>query len=62
MHALATGRGLKRTRGGFIHVPWLPEQGTPSMPLEDVARGLRVAVRCALTTKTDVVREAGAVS
>jgi pyroglutamyl-peptidase len=62
MHALATRRGLKRTRGGFIHVPWLPEQGTPSMPLEDVVRGLRVAVRCALTTRTDVVREAGAIS
>jgi pyroglutamyl-peptidase len=41
MHALATRRGFKRTRGGFIHVPWLPEQGTPSMPLADVVRGLR---------------------
>lgn len=48
MHELATGRGLRRTRGGFIHVPWLPEQGTPSMALQDIVRGLRVALRCAV--------------
>lgn len=48
MHELATGRGLRRTRGGFIHVPWLPEQGTPNMALQDIVKGLRVALRCAL--------------
>ena len=48
MHALATAPELRRTRGGFVHVPWLPEQGTPSLPLDDVVRGLRVALRCAL--------------
>lgn len=29
---------------GFIHVPWLPEQGTPSLPLEDTARALEAAI------------------
>lgn len=48
MHLLATQRGLRRTRGGFVHVPWLPEQGAPAMPLETVAHGLLVAVRAAL--------------
>jgi len=62
MHLLATQRGFKRTRGGFVHVPYLPEQGAPSMTLDDMARGLRLAVRCALTTQHDIVQGAGAVS
>ncbi len=60
MHELATRRALRSTRGGFIHVPWLPSQGTPGMPLEDMVRGLRAAVRCALETGTDVAASAGA--
>jgi len=50
MHALATDARWRHTRGGFVHVPWLPEQGKPAMPLADVVRGLRVAVRQALVT------------
>ena len=30
---------------GFIHVPWLPAQGTPSLPLEQTARALEAAIR-----------------
>lgn len=30
---------------GFIHVPWLPEQGTPSLPLADTAAALEAAIR-----------------
>lgn len=30
---------------GFIHVPWLPEQGTPSLPLKDTAAALEAAIR-----------------
>ena len=60
MHTLATQRGLKQTRGGFVHVPWLPEQGTPSMPLEDMVRGLRLALRCALQVEMDTALGAGA--
>lgn len=29
---------------GFIHVPWLPEQGSPSMPLERTAAALEAAI------------------
>jgi pyroglutamyl-peptidase len=60
MHALATRRELKHTRGGFIHVPWLPEQGTPSMALEEIVLGLRLAVRCALQVGKDTTLGAGA--
>ena len=31
-------------RVGFIHVPYLPEQGSPSMPLEQIAQALAAAV------------------
>jgi pyroglutamyl-peptidase len=59
MHFLATRRGWRQVRGGFIHVPWLPEQGTPSMPLEGIVHGLRLAVRVALTTVQDLHIAAG---
>ena len=59
MHLLATERGFKRSRGGFIHVPWLPEQGTPCMPLADITRGLELAVQTGLSTRNDAVASAG---
>ncbi|HPL77633.1 MAG TPA: pyroglutamyl-peptidase I [Burkholderiaceae bacterium] len=59
MHTLATRRGWRQTRGGFLHVPWLPEQGTPSMALDDIVQGLRLAVRVALTTPQDLRFAAG---
>lgn len=31
-------------QAGFIHVPYLPEQGTPSMPLEQIAQALTAAI------------------
>lgn len=31
-------------RAGFIHVPWLPEQGSPSLPLADTVRALTAAI------------------
>ncbi|MEP6790643.1 MAG: pyroglutamyl-peptidase I [Ramlibacter sp.] len=62
MHELATRRGLRRTRGGFVHVPWLAGQGQPSMRLEDITQGLKAALRCALTTGADIRRQAGALS
>lgn len=62
MHALATQHGFKRTRGGFIHVPFMPGQGTPYMPLADMVQGLRLAVACALNTDLDIVHGAGAIS
>ena len=31
-------------RAGFIHVPYLPEQGTPNLPLEDTVKALETAI------------------
>lgn len=33
------------TRAGFIHVPFLPEQGDPSLPLSDTVRALEAAIK-----------------
>jgi pyroglutamyl-peptidase len=30
---------------GFIHVPWLPEQGSPSLPLAQTVAALEAAIR-----------------
>lgn len=60
MRTLATQHALRQTRGGFVHVPWLPEQGAPHMPLDDIVRGLRAAVRCALQVQKDRALGAGA--
>jgi pyroglutamyl-peptidase len=62
MHALATQRGLKKTRGGFIHVPYLPVQGTPSLPLDGMVSALRLAVGTALQTEHDIAAGAGSVN
>lgn len=50
-------------RGGFIHIPYLPAQaaaqpGAPSMALETLIAGLRLALTCAATTQADL-REGG---
>ena len=55
MHALA-GRSL--VRGGFIHIPYAPEQasrhpGAPSLPVAMVVEALRIVVRTALGTRED---------
>lgn len=60
MDALATDPSLRGVRGGFIHVPWLPAQGTPSLPLDDLVRGLEAALRSALSTQADAAVSGGA--
>ena len=59
MHTLADrttlGRSLRRRRaiGGFMHVPYLPEQAhanMPSMALDDMVCGVRVALQAVLDT------------
>ena len=55
-HLIATERpGL---RGGFVHVPYAPEQvvsgGLPSLPVTAVADALRAIVRCAATVERDL--------
>ena len=62
MHLLATRRGFKHTRGGFVHVPWLPGQGQPNMATDELVRGLRVAIAAAVATTTDIIKGAGTVS
>ena len=32
------------TQVGFIHVPWLPEQGNPSLPLEQTTAALKAMI------------------
>ncbi|MDR6686180.1 pyroglutamyl-peptidase [Arthrobacter sp. 1088] len=55
MHALATRGGV---RGGFVHLPYLPEQvpegsATPSMPLDAMAAGIAVVARTAVQAPVD---------
>jgi pyroglutamyl-peptidase len=61
------GQGLSQpVKAGFIHVPCLPEQAeaypepTPSMALEDIVVGLRIAVEVALAVDVDVAQAGGA--
>jgi len=57
MHALA-GMPAPAPRGGFVHIPWLPEQarerGASFLPLETMARGIRAALATALVTTDDL--------
>ena len=64
MHRLATKPALAATRGGFVHLPALPEQaarlpGTPSLALDTQVQGLRVLLRTALATRQDRVEQGG---
>ncbi|MBC5767902.1 pyroglutamyl-peptidase I [Ramlibacter albus] len=62
MHELETDPALRDVRAGLIHVPWLPEQGQPSMPLAELVEGLKACIECALATGHDIVRQAGALN
>ncbi|NUS39695.1 MAG: pyroglutamyl-peptidase I [Lysobacter sp.] len=62
MHALRDAPGV---RGGFVHIPYSPWQaarhaGAPSLPVETVVAGLRLALRTAMATTTDHRLAAGA--
>jgi pyroglutamyl-peptidase len=59
MHLLAS-EGAAGMRGGFVHVPWLPEQGTPHLPLRDMVRGMHAALWAALLAQQDIALGAGA--
>lgn len=62
MHTLERRRAFPGLRGGFIHLPRLPEQGTPGMALDTMLRGLHIAIACALAMPQDVRLGAGAES
>ncbi|WML48710.1 pyroglutamyl-peptidase I [Neobacillus sp. PS3-34] len=54
-------------RGGFIHIPYLPEQivrnpGHPSMSLELIVKGLGLAIEAAVTNEKDIVAVGGEIS
>ena len=54
---------LFRSRGGFVHVPYTPEQAAgrdvPSMPLATQVAGVRTLLRSALRTGDDIRESAG---
>jgi len=60
LHLLAQQPALAHTRGGFVHVPWLPSQGTPHLPLRDTVRGVHEALWAAALTGHDIRLAAGA--
>ena len=62
MHELATRPELRHVRGGLVHVPWLPAQGQPSMRLDEMVQGLKLAIECALATVSDIRKQAGALN
>jgi len=58
MHLL---RWQRAVRGGFIHVPYVPEQartGEPSLPLATLVEGIALAIEVAIKTSRDA-RHAG---
>ena len=62
-HLIATRE--RQMRGGFIHVPWLPEQArghadAPSMPLAMMVEATRLCLETALTAHADERYAAGA--
>ena len=52
-------------RGGFVHVPFLPEQvlempaGTPSMSAETIAKALECGIKAILANEDDIVAVGG---
>lgn len=62
MHAL---RQTRAVRGGFIHVPFLPEQaaaGQPSLPLETMVEGIALAIEVCGSTRRDAPSAGGQIS
>jgi pyroglutamyl-peptidase len=56
-HLIATR--TPHARGGFVHVPWLPQQaahhpGQPSMALQTMIDGVRAILECAIATPVDL--------
>jgi pyroglutamyl-peptidase len=62
MHLLHTR--WPRVRGGFIHIPYLPQQVVdrpePSMALETIVEGLEIAIRVSAQSDSDIRVTGGA--
>ena len=53
-------------KGGFIHVPYIPSQvvtkpNTPSMSIDDIAKGLELCIKAAVENDTDVKAVGGTI-
>jgi pyroglutamyl-peptidase len=61
MHEL---RGQTKVRGGFMHVPFLPEQAgkQPSLALDAMVRGAEIAIAVSLRHRRDERRPGGAIA
>lgn len=69
MHNLHGKRALQEVRGGFVHVPYLPEQAAriaargeplpPSMSLDVMLAGLKAALQAAVEHKLDIAAVGG---
>lgn len=58
---------LPEARGGFIHVPFIPEQvvnkpNQPSMALEDIVKGLEAALQAIVENDEDIKKVGGAIA
>ena len=58
-------RDAPAVKGGFIHIPYLPQQaaqhpGAPSMAAETVRRALEVAIATSLQVESDIAVTGGA--
>lgn len=65
MHLAATA--TPRFRGGFVHVPYLPEQaarqpGAPSLALADIVRGVEIILSVSAARVDDIVAAEGALA
>jgi pyroglutamyl-peptidase len=67
MHLVASRR--LPVRGGFLHVPYLPEQAAglggvqvPSMALDDIVRGIEIILRVAAARTEDIATAEGAIA
>ncbi|MBI5423205.1 MAG: pyroglutamyl-peptidase I [Opitutae bacterium] len=62
MHELSAHRA--DVRGGFIHVPFVPEQATdkPSLPFEKMTEAVRLAIATSVDYRRDIKSAGGQVS
>lgn len=56
-----------RMRGGFLHIPYVPEQaarlgGAPSMAVDDIVRGIEIIVATSAARTTDIQAAEGRIS
>jgi pyroglutamyl-peptidase len=63
---IATGRPIPM-RGGFLHIPYVPEQaarlgGAPSMALDDIVRGIEIILEVSAARSGDIHTAEGRIS